>query len=511
MKFSAVLFSLLCSATGVSAQTYSVSTLFTFPGVNTGPLGVAVDSRGNIYASGNFLTYPNAPGIAQIFAPASNGANGSATVFAGGTLNGFQDGTGPAAEFSTPEGLSTDSSGNIYLADVLANESATIRKIAPPGGTVTTLSGLSGNTQQYDNATGVAIGASGNIYVSAVGGNSGPLAQYVLGGSPSLISVGTIVDMQDGGQAVAGNACYGVAVDSSNSLYVTIVAAGPYSAPTFGPTQLYVLKISGSTVTQLFALPQGTNPQLEPYSDNLGALDGTVPIAVDGTGKIYVGWFGNLYLYDGGSGPTQIASIGGPIVGLSTDSSGRIYVASGPPGYPAAGIGAGQISVVAPPGVAPLPSAPTPTPTPTPVSNSNIKLINISARCYVGTGGNVAIAGFVVSGSASADRFLIRAVGPTLSQFSVSGVLAQPVLTLYNSSGTQIATNTGWGTNSNASEISAAFAATGAFILPSGSADSALLLNLAPGSYTAQVSGLNNTTGTALAEVYEVPTPTPTP
>jgi hypothetical protein len=321
--------------------------------------------------------------------------------------------------------------------------------------------------------------------------------------------------MQDGGQQVNSNACYGIAVDSSNSLYVAIVATGPYNAPTFGPTQLYVLKINGSTITQLFALPLGTNPQLEPYSDNLGALYGTVPIAVDSTGNIYVGWYGNLYLYNAGTGPTQIAAIGGPIVGLSTDSAGRVYVANGPPGYPGSGVGAGQISVVAPPGVTPLPSTPnptpTPTPTPTPVSGPALHLINVSTRAFVGTAGNVAIAGFVVSGSASAEQFLIRGVGPSLSQFSVSGVLAKPVLTLYNSTGTQIATNTGWGTSSNATQISAAFTATGAFSLPSGSADSALLLSLAPGAYTAQVSGLNNTTGTALVEVYEVPTPTPTP
>lgn len=505
IKPSAILCLLLCSAAVVRAQTYTVSTLFSFPGPNTGPLGVAVDSRGNIYASGSFATYPNAPGVAQIFAPTASGGNGSAVVLAGGTLNGFLDGTGPAAEFSTPEGLSTDSTGSIYLADVLANENATIRKIVPADGVVTTLSGLGGNTQLYDNANGVAVGASGNIYVSAVGGNSGPLAQYVLGGTPSIIPIGPITDMQDGGQQVTSNACYGVAVDSSNSLYAAIVSVGPYNAPTSGPTQLYVLKITGSSTTQLFALPLGSNSQLEPYSGSLG-LNGTVPIAVDSTGNIYVGWYGNLYVYSGGAGPTQVATLGGPIVGLSTDSAGRIYVASGPPGYPGSGVGAGQISVVAPPGVAPLPSTPAPTPTPNPA----LHLINISTRAFVGTAGNIAITGFVASGSGT-NQFLIRGVGPTLSQFAVSGVLAQPVLIVYNSAGTQIATNSGWGTNSNPALISAATTAAGAFSLPSGSADSVLLLTLAPGAYTAQVSGLNNTTGTALVEVYELPTPTPTP
>ena len=132
---------------------------------------------------------------------------------------------------------------------------------------------------------------------------------------------------------------------------------------------------------------------------------------------------------------------------------------------------------------------------------------NISTRAFVGTGGNIAIAGFVIAGGAD-ERVLIRGVGPTLSEFSVGGVLTQPVLTLFDASGAEIASNTGWSSNSNVSEITAAFAVTGAFSLPPGSADSALLLSLAPGAYTAQVSGLNDTTGNALIEVYQVPTPT---
>ncbi len=132
------------------------------------------------------------------------------------------------------------------------------------------------------------------------------------------------------------------------------------------------------------------------------------------------------------------------------------------------------------------------------------QLINISTRGNVTSGSGLLIGGFVISGSAN-EQVLIRAIGPTLSEFSVSGALAQPVLTVFNSSGTQIATNTGWSTNSNAAQISAAFTSTGAFVLPVSSADSAVLLSLAPGAYTVQVSGLNGTAGNALVEVYEVP------
>lgn len=138
------------------------------------------------------------------------------------------------------------------------------------------------------------------------------------------------------------------------------------------------------------------------------------------------------------------------------------------------------------------------------------QLVNISCRADIGTGGNIGIAGFVISGTAN-EQVLIRGVGPTLSEFSVSGVLSQPVLTVFNSTGTQVATNTGWSTNANAAQIGAAASTAGAFTLPAGSADSALLLSLAPGAYTAQVSGLNNTTGDALIEVYQLPSPTPTP
>ena len=138
------------------------------------------------------------------------------------------------------------------------------------------------------------------------------------------------------------------------------------------------------------------------------------------------------------------------------------------------------------------------------VASSNAQLSNLSNRCFVGTGSQVAIAGLAIAGSGS-QPVLIRAVGPTLASYGVTGVLAVPVLTLFDSKGNPIATNTGWGTNANAAQVQAAFGATGAFALPAGSADSALLLTLAPGTYSAQVSGSGGSTGNALIEVYPLP------
>ncbi len=132
-------------------------------------------------------------------------------------------------------------------------------------------------------------------------------------------------------------------------------------------------------------------------------------------------------------------------------------------------------------------------------------LINISARVKVGTGGNILIAGFVVGGS-TAKTVLVRASGPALSAFGVPGTLADPQLRIFrsNSDGTStlIQTNTGWGGDAT---LASTADRVGAFSWGSkATADSAILVTLPPGSYTAQVSGASGDTGIALVEVYDV-------
>ena len=142
------------------------------------------------------------------------------------------------------------------------------------------------------------------------------------------------------------------------------------------------------------------------------------------------------------------------------------------------------------------------------------RLINISARAFVGTGENILIGGFVISGS-SPQTVIIRGDGPALTAFDVPGALANPALTLFNSSGSVIASNTGWGnalvngsaatTGIKVQPLTAALSAkVGAFALTNGSNDSALIATLPPGVYTAQIAGANNTTGVALVELYEL-------
>jgi hypothetical protein len=132
---------------------------------------------------------------------------------------------------------------------------------------------------------------------------------------------------------------------------------------------------------------------------------------------------------------------------------------------------------------------------------STPRLVNVSARTQVGTGGDVLIAGFTIGGT-TAKTVLIRATGPALAAFGVTGTLPDPQLELF-SGATVIRSNNNWGGDMQLANVGGS---VGAFAVSDpNSRDAMLLVTLPPGSYTAQVSGVNNSTGVALVELYEVP------
>ena len=135
-------------------------------------------------------------------------------------------------------------------------------------------------------------------------------------------------------------------------------------------------------------------------------------------------------------------------------------------------------------------------------SSAPSRLINLATRAQALPGAGTLITGFTVAEGSR--PLLIRAAGPGLAPFNVANLLAQPVLTLFNS-GVAFQSNTRWNTAPNAAEIRAVAARVGAFALSESGADSALLVTLSPGAYTLQISGANATTGNALVEIYEVP------
>jgi hypothetical protein len=115
----------------------------------------------------------------------------------------------------------------------------------------------------------------------------------------------------------------------------------------------------------------------------------------------------------------------------------------------------------------------------------------------VGTGQNVLIGGFIIQGSQT-KKLILRAIGPSLASHGVPAVLEDPVLEVRDSGGVLVASNDDWQDGPQRSEIQQSG------IAPTNSRESAILRTLAPGSYTAVVSGYNGGQGNGLIEAYEM-------
>lgn len=511
----------------------------------TGPVGIALDSAGILFATnGNVI---------QKISPA-----GVVSVFAGNlTTAGSASGTGSAAQFNGPTGIAIDKADNLYVADTGNNA---IRKITPAG-VVTTLAGLiqgnadgAGITARFSSPTAVAVGTTGVVYVVDAGNNS--LRTIAPDGTTKTLLQASNFSFIAATPGTTGSPSYtivGVAVDSTGGCYLAVEVIVPFGLVTRPSGEISILHVTTAGSYDLIggvALGNGLD-----FLGRFGAL------AIDNNGSRYFTDNNALYLDGFGQIVSSFPSApggGNPFAtGLVTDPLGRIYVAVQRTGTVARVTPLGQApAITIPPqgamvsfghsvplAVSVIGSAPftyqwklngnvipgatsatyaatlsgsytvvvtntagSVTSNPAVVTAAN-RLANISTRAQVGTNSNVEIAGFVLSGLAGTTKqVLIRAIGPGLGQFSVPDPLAQPILTVYDSHSTVVATNTGWNTNSNAVQIATIAASIGAFALQLNSADSAVLLDLAPGAYTAVIAGANGSTGVALAEVYEVST-----
>jgi streptogramin lyase len=476
----------------------------------SGPAGVAADGNGNVYvadAGNNTIRKITPAGTVSTFA----GSSGSA---------GNSDGTGSGARFNAPQGVAVDTVGNVYVADT---ENDTIRKITA-GGTVTTLAGAPGQTgasngpggsARFNGPYAVAVDSAGNVYVADYF-NAAIRKIDTSGNVTTIAGIPGKPGFADGTGSVAQfNEPYGVAVDAGGNIYV---------ADTYNRAIRVISSSTGSVSTlngqeTRFLYPQG--------------------IAIDPSGNIYVADGDNQDVSAGAavSAPASGLTVASESVAAGTNTSFTI-AATGPGmtyqwqtstdsgatwsnvsnGAVFGGATTATLSITAPTaamngnlfrvelsnaagsstsadGTLTVAGAPVNIGPPT----GSARIINLSVRSYVGTGASEVTVGFVINGS-GAKQMLIRADGPALTAFGVSGVLTNPQLTVFNSSNATVDSDTAWGGSATLSNV---FAAVGAFALQPTSADSAIFDTLPSGAYTAQIAGVNGSTGIALAELYD--------
>jgi hypothetical protein len=127
------------------------------------------------------------------------------------------------------------------------------------------------------------------------------------------------------------------------------------------------------------------------------------------------------------------------------------------------------------------------------------RIAELSTRALVGTGDDIVIAGFTLGGRSGDDRIAIRGIGPSLASSGVTNPLPDPKVELRNSSGTLVAANNDW-----QEDLSQAAELTARGLAPNDNREAALIRTLAPGQYTALLSGVNNSIGIGLVEVYDL-------
>ena len=267
------------------------------------------------------------------------------------------------------------------------------------------------------------------------------------------------------------------------------------------------------------------------YLDITGRQPGVTIGSIEGSGNVYLGanrltvGTNNISTSFSGvvSGTGLLSKIGSGILTLQAnhcvaDTVGLILVSGSPIKLDFAGppdvIASLKVNgVLQPPGVygGPMSGAPHILPEfeglGTVEAGPISTLGNISTRAFVQTGDNVVIGGFIIQG-AEEKRVVIRAIGPELGMppYNIPDALANPTLELHDGTGALIASNNNWVATIIGGVITsnqvAAIRASG--YAPGDPRESAMIVNLPPGNYTAIVRGVANTTGVALAEVYDL-------
>jgi Gluconolactonase len=423
------------------------------------PGGLAFDVVGNLYAAStsNGFIYKYAPdGTRSIFASGIGAPSGLAFDNAGnlfvsevntGSVLKIAPGGGAPTPFATglvvPAGLAFDSSGILYEADTGTGK---VNKISSIGQVTTFASSLV-------QPRGIAVDANGNVFVSTLGNQQ--IQKITPDGTPNVFASG----IHARGLAIeplvgflANISTRALVQTGDNVLIGGFVINGPL------PKQVLVRAIGASLAGQNVPSPlMDTVLSLHDTSAQIASND------------------------DWQSDPN--ANSIPPALRPTDTRESALLITLQPGSYTAIVSGKNGTTGVALVEVYDVDSS------------STSQLANISTRGLVRTGDFVMIGGFVAGGSGNSD-VLVTAKGPSLAQFGLANVLADPFLRIFNSNGAVIAQNDNWRSTREAD-----IQATGH--APSNDLESAVLLNLAPGSYTAIVTGVNSGTGLGQVEVFK--------
>ncbi len=448
-------YSLIAQATDSSGNVTSSSALTLTVAGNTPPsVAISAPATGNSVRVGTSVTVTAA-------ASDTDGIVTSVQFFANGVSLGT-DTTSPFTASWTPQ-----SEGLYRLTAVATDNSGAITTSA-----ITTVLAVSNTASAGDtvySGTYQGAGETGNFALINMRGTSATLIAYSTTGTPkTYFYSGISVDVSGGFSKT----------DTAGKTVITGTATESGVSGTFDGTRLFFIGLNLSLTPSNSAVASGY------YSGNLsGNFNSTISAIVGANGAIYV-YVTNGSFVDAGSSTVNAAGSfsittanGNRITGKADPTTGFLTgsLSGGNGGTFTGALSTGAVF-------------------------SDGTLRNLSTRGQVGTGGNVLIAGFYVNGTAP-KQILIRAIGPTLANYGVSGALVDPVLQLYNGNGSLLTSNDNWGGNA---AIATASGSSGAFALPASSADACLLVTLNPGLYSAQVSGNGGGTGIALVEVYDV-------